>query len=795
MSLRLVVACALAVSAAAWAGSWPGEASPLIGDSMVVYQLAAANSDIRGLALDLVSPEAPRLLVLDGSGILYAYRAPESPDDMAQPLPPLGTCALPKENDVPLAGPRGLAYAREGDRDIVYFLNWAKAEDESVVSQLWRLDLGSGEARSSNLTISPLRIGDREVLDVAVLEDGPLVCYDASGYLDNDLRVLRGIVRYAWDAAAEEGLRFVRHLPDSGHLPSRALTTMEMDGHRYLWATAGPDSIYCAEGATARGVFQFHRPREDWESDGCRGMCFGLGDLWVAECGPGPDRVHRVNVTRNRYARRTGPRVPRHLIMTIESKPAPGCESDDPGKVFHYYSRPYSYEQLGNQGVWVETERVTDTSNAENATVSSFTYDPAGDVSARQTMALVEYASAPQRPYSSRYEVDLWTSSYTEYVYPHLASRDAAPLAGADYLADDDTLYNLSDTATYDAFFARIKAHIEAKYGAPADMDNPYWAARNTLEYIQDHYYYPDRERRKPATVDYDRGHYDGNPANLKIELSDHPYDQTQIIACSGTSVVVAGAMRYLGIPARWIGTATQMGPSEWDENKNGLLDEGETAPCVNGHRYTQVWLGPCYGWVCFDATPGSPDRNDIAPAPPLQSQWRYMERAAAGHGVNGRRMVFNVGSGLFAPLYREFVWDERLARDNNCGGDQRYNLRGRVEKLELWELSRLSIQVTNLCFIPSVTATGREEAARVEWTLEGRWDLAPEATVSVALQRGDRKTGKGADVAVVARGVPCSARSVVVDISPHRGKGYRIAVRRDGDSQPGGYSETFDLR
>ena len=94
-------------------------------------------------------------------------------------------------------------------------------------------------------------------------------------------------------------------------------------------------------------------------------------------------------------------------------------------------------------------------------------------------------------------------------------------------------------------------------------MQNPYWAARNVVEYIQDNYYYPSPPKRKPATVDYDRQHYDANPGNLKIELSARPYDKTQIIACSGTSVMVAGAMRHLGIPARWLGTGTQQGPED----------------------------------------------------------------------------------------------------------------------------------------------------------------------------------------------------------------------------------------
>ena len=95
---------------------------------------------------------------------------------------------------------------------------------------------------------------------------------------------------------------------------------------------------------------------------------------------------------------------------------------------------------------------------------------------------------------------------------------------------------------------------------------------------------------------------------------------------------MVAGAMRHLGIPARWLGTGTQQGPDDWDDERaTACWTPDETAACTNGHRYTQVWLGSHYGWICFDATPSKPAFNDYDPPPPLQSQWRYMTRAAVG--------------------------------------------------------------------------------------------------------------------------------------------------------------------
>ena len=109
-------------------------------------------------------------------------------------------------------------------------------------------------------------------------------------------------------------------------------------------------------------------------------------------------------------------------------------------------------------------------------------------------MQCVEYATAPAESYSSRYEIDLWTNPYKKFVYPHRVDRDRDALAGTDYLADDPELYNLSDTATYAAFHtSEFATHIREKYGVEADMQNPYWAARNVVEYIQDNYYYPSR--------------------------------------------------------------------------------------------------------------------------------------------------------------------------------------------------------------------------------------------------------------------------------------------------------------
>ncbi len=53
---------------------------------------------------------------------------------------------------------------------------------------------------------------------------------------------------------------------------------------------------------------------------------------------------------------------------------------------------------------------------------------------------------------------------------------------------------------------------------------------------------------------------------------------------------------------------------------------------------------------------------------------------------------------------------------------------------------------------------------------------------------------GTARDVVRLARDVPHDAKSAKVDLSGHRGNGYRIILRKDGDPETGGQSEPFDL-
>jgi hypothetical protein len=226
---------------------------------------------------------------------------------------------------------------------------------------------------------------------------------------------------------------------------------------------------------------------------------------------------------------------------------------------------------------------------------------------------------------------------------------------------------------------------------------------------------------------------------------------------------------------------------------KIGNEHPDDRSSSAKGHRYTQVWLGSNYGWICFDATPSKPESNDYDPPPPWQSQERYMERAAAGHRLDNR-IVFNVGSELSRPLYREFEYDEQLALDNNCGGDQRYNLQGRADRPEYWKLAQHRIQVKNLCSIDRVAVSEPGAATRVTWHLQGAWERLPHATISLDLQQASNDGSKWRHVARVATRVPGDGAGITLDLSRYRGAQYRLLIRRDGDPDTGGTSEPFDL-
>jgi hypothetical protein len=169
------------------------------------------------------------------------------------------------------------------------------------------------------------------------------------------------------------------------------------------------------------------------------------------------------------------------------------------------------------------------------------------------------------------------------------------------------------------------------------------------------------------------------------------------------------------------------------------------------------------------------------------------MNRAAAGH-IKDQRIVFNVGSELIAQLCRAFEFDEELNVDNDCGGDQRYNLQGTFDKPELWKLARHNIAVRNVCFVKDVAVAGEKQSLSVTWKLQGAWSRDPQARLAVILQQVDPATGRAKDVAVLRKDIPPKAEKADVDVSSWNGKSFRIAIRKVGDPETGGSTPVFEL-
>ena len=79
-------------------------------------------------------------------------------------------------------------------------------------------------------------------------------------------------------------------------------------------------------------------------------------------------------------------------------------------------------------------------------------------------------------------------------------------------------------------------------------------------------------------------------------------------------------------------------------------------------------------------------------------------------------------------------------------------------------------------------------------WELDGAWDRTPKATVSVYLHKVNADADGPKHVAKVAEAIPYDSKSAVVDLSEYSGELLRLIIRKDGDSETGGQSETFDI-
>ena len=206
--------------------------------------------------------------------------------------------------------------------------------------------------------------------------------------------------------------------------------------------------IYAADAPSGRGFFisssQFPNPErgDDW------GLAFGDDSLWVSEGTPGPDSSAPGECHQESGRPLRGTTDPRHLIMTIETEP----EKDQRTRARPITTTPApTPTSSAQQGVWPETEKFVDVSEAPNATIKHFTYDPAGDASSRPVHELRRISPMPRPdlllPVRNRHLDQSPTGNLSILT---ASNRITDALEGTDYLADDPELFNLTDTETYD---------------------------------------------------------------------------------------------------------------------------------------------------------------------------------------------------------------------------------------------------------------------------------------------------------------------------------------------------------
>jgi hypothetical protein len=102
-------------------------------------------------------------------------------------------------------------------------------------------------------------------------------------------------------------------------------------------------------------------------------------------------------------------------------------------------------------------------------------------------------------------------------------------------------------------------------------------------------------------------------------------------------------------------------------------------------------------------------------------------------------------------------------------------------------------ICLNNVCFLTNVSLSGPPQATRLAWETEGLWNRCPDATLSVHIVQVT-DTQSSHHIARLVRNVPYDAQVATVDLSGYHGKQFRLILRKDGDPETGGQSDTFDL-
>ncbi|MGD9126520.1 MAG: transglutaminase domain-containing protein, partial [Planctomycetia bacterium] len=649
-------------------------------------------------------------------------------------------------------------------------------------------------------------------------------------------------------------------LPANGKSPKHhnlGLTIMEIDGHEYLIGSIEErtnnknQEIYTAEAETGRGLFKFDAPPIADDLNTERRLAYGAGVLWVGEQKKGLDRVQRVVIKDNLYKPLVGYKRPRRIEVTLTSKVR--CpEGENSGTIFHNIGHPLSSKIEPSQGSDFENYTLQmkgfDSNKKPIKTGAELliSYAPFDDPSSLSKISSARYPAITKNHafFKTVLQEDFWTREYRHFVYPHLANNDLGILKNTDfqpghlkrgYPANDSLprFHWTHQERIFEDFIRRAKAYIGQKYGVEADLTNPYWAARNISEYIRDNYNYPaptaDQDKTidsRGNVVDYKNFHVANGPAIYKMIMTDPRFKvemKKRRSGCMAAGGVFLAVMRYLGYPARWIGTSIQKTPEQHnphdtntfhDLNHDGMFNGNDYMDVIHGHYTNEVYLGPGYGWQRFDATPKKPDDpegdglvyEDFAHLHSIDSQYEQMKRKVTpGHnpkavasslGIGYNEHLFNHHNDNWTNCAKKSIYHKATGvYTSACQGGQCYDfifIHERPSKVR----GHNAIQwLPSLTFDVTVNnGNPRVGENRVDFTPQGPWSrFEPDARVEIVLRIED---GNTITHQVLKTDLAWNQGNATVVIPKSvRGKSIHIQVRKIGPEKfIGGASPKFNL-
>ncbi|MBN1911052.1 MAG: transglutaminase domain-containing protein [Pirellulales bacterium] len=766
-----------------------------------------------------------------------------------------------------LTSGRGLAFAEQSGRRVLYTLesqsNGSKDADgkANFTSRLWRIDCtdpDKARVQTVDLNQDTFDLRGAQVFDVACDRRGRIfITFDDSKRPASlTEQRARGILRF--QAQGEPNKKI---LPANGKTPDHhnlGITVIEVDGHEYLVCSIEEltnnldQEIYAAEPEAGRGLFKFPAPPLISNLNTERRLAYGAGVLWVAQQREGPDRVQRVNIKDNPFAPIVGYKRPRRIRVTMTST-AVCPEGQNRGAIDHNFGHPLSTDILPSQGGFFDEDAfqmkvtVPKGAPAQSGEKRLLTHMPLKDPSSLSRLTSAHYPAGTKNhgTYKTVYEAAFWTREYRHCVYPHLTSNSLGILKDTDFRlghmkkgdpAIPDSLPRFHWThqeRIFEDFIARVKAYTREKHGVDANLNDTYWAARNVSEYIRDNYNYPAPPASEGGSgdsrgnfVDYDNFHVANGPAVYKMIMTDPRFKielHNRRSGCMAAGGVFLAVMRYMGYPARWIGTSLQEETSPdkphangifYDLNEDGMFNGDDTMDMVHGHYTNEVYLGPDYGWQRFDATPKKPDDrdgdgldyDDFGYIHSRDRQYELMKRKiTSGHDPKAVASSLGVG-------YNEYLFNHSRPRTPDCAttsvfhkatgvytsackGGQCYDflmdieLPGRVRGRHAY------------CWLPCLTFDVTVNDGRpvigentVTFKPRGPWaQFEPGARVGIVLRKVERGTIKSR---VLKTDIPWNKGSESVWIPrATRGKSIHLQVRKIGPEEfIGGASPEFSL-